>query len=165
MKEEIDISAIYGYYHKPFIQQLRFKLLIASAVIALLVLTVIYLRRMKKNKKSSPWDQALQQLESLKNNQWNTKEDLKRFYYSLTHIIKQYLKERFGWKTPAKTDEELITYLKERKFNETLLTSLQLLLERAVWIKFADQDILKTHAQKDLQIAKNIILKTIPHEK
>ena len=59
-----------------------------------------------------------------------------------------------------KTDEELIVYLKEKKFDNTLLADLEELMGGALWVKFADEDALKIQAEKDLQMARQIIEKT-----
>ena len=90
----------------------------------------------------------------------STKKDFKKLYYSLTTIIKQYLNRRYGWRTRDRTDEELISYLVEQKFEGALLEDLKKMFSGAAWIKFAGEDVIKTQAKKDLEMAIRIINRT-----
>lgn len=154
---------IYDYYYQPFTQTLSFKILIALGIFIFAGI-IVYIIKRRKKRIIPAWEWALQSIDSLDINNCKTKKDFKRLYFSLTEIIKQYLYKRYAWKTLNKTDEELISYLTEQKFDAELLASLQKMLEGAVWIKFAGEDIIKTQTLKDLDIAKQLIKETIPQD-
>lgn len=154
---------IYDYYYQPFTQTFLFKILILLGIFIFVSIIVYVIIRRKKRTVSS-WEWALKEIDSLDLTSCKTKKDFKRLYFALTEIIKQYLYKRYGWKTLNKTDEELINYLTDQKFDITLLASLQKMLEGAVWIKFAGEDVIKTQTLKDLDVAKQLIKETIPQE-
>lgn len=163
MKEEaITFYENYGYYYKPFWQSAYFKFSIIFLIFIFLLILILYLFFKNKKKQILPWQWALQELEKFDFSKFNSKKDYKKFYFDLTCILKAYLEKRFDWSTKDKTDDELIVFLKEKKFDETLLSGIEKLLQGALTIKFAGQDILKFQAEKDLKFAFDLIKSTIP---
>ncbi len=154
---------IYGYHEVFFYQTIYFKLLLVLFCI-IFFYGVYYLFKKRKKRKKEPWDWALYKIAGINIEACETKKDFKKLYFDVTTILKQYFHKRYGWKTASKTDEELIAYLKKQKFDEKLLDELKKMLEGSVWIKFANQDVIKTQAQKDIKTSVAIIQKTIPHD-
>ena len=163
MDKQIIFHEIYDYYYQPFTQTLTFKLLVGAGVLLLIALITFLIMR-RRRRESPAWQWALQVIDKLNLADCKTRNDYKRFYFMLTEIIKQYLNRRYAWKTTNKTDDELIIYLKDQRFETTLLDALKKMLTGAVWIKFAGEDVIKTQAEKDFDIAKTIIQQTTPQE-
>ncbi|MFA5075058.1 MAG: hypothetical protein WC436_03045 [Candidatus Babeliales bacterium] len=168
MKEEATtFYENYGYYYKPFWQTTYFKFFSFFLIFILVVLALYFIFKffLKKRKKEFlPWEWALQELNKFDFAKFTSKKDYKKFYFDLTCILKKYLEKRFNWHIQDKTDEELVIFLKEKKFDGNLLSGIENLLQGALTIKFAGQDILKIQADKDLKIAFDLIKNTIPVE-
>lgn len=161
MEKKLVFHEIYDYYYQPFMQTFAGKLTLILAV-AFVASLITYLVVRRKKQQQPAWIWALQQIELLDIKKCSNKKDFKQFYFSLTVIIKKYLSKRYHWKTADKTDEEFILYLKDQRFDPELLHALSKMLEGAVWIKFAGEDVIKTQAVKDLEQAKAVIKQTIP---
>ncbi|MFH1643923.1 MAG: hypothetical protein ABIA74_01990 [bacterium] len=153
---------IYDFYYIPFWKTIEFKLIVSIVLLCLFfaLALIFYLRR--KRKKQSSWQWAICELNKLSVDKLNSKKDFKLFYFDLTFIIKKYFQKRFDWNTRDKTDEEFIYLLTDRNFDAELLKDLKKMLQGASWIKFANEEVLKTQSNKDLELAKKIIEKTIP---
>ena len=164
MVSNVTFYDIHDYYYLPFQQTLTFKILIITGlmIVGAIIGYIFFKRRYRK--KISAWQWALQEISKLSPAQCTTKKNLKDFYFNLTDIIKNYLDKRYDWKTLDKTDTELITLLKKKKFDEQLLKNLQKMLSGAEWVKFANQDVIKTQVEADLKTAQKIIEKTTPLE-
>jgi len=156
---------IYDFYYVSFWQTNFFKIILFLIIFFILAFIFFKIFLKKKRKMLTAWQWAVQELEKLSVDKFVTKKDYKKFYFDLTSIIKIYLQKRYGWATQDKTDEELIEYLQKKNFDETLLKDLQQMLSGALWIKFANEDVLKTQSIKDLKLAFNLVGKTVSSEK
>ena len=163
MKIDTDFYDIFDYYHIPFWQTTWFKVSACVAVLLIIAL-VIYFIVTRKKRELAPWEWAAEKIQQLPLEKCLTKNDYKKFYFDLTLILKQYLHKRYAWKTEDKTDEELIEYLHKQGFNETLLEALKKMLEGAVWIKFAGNEVIKTQADADYKTALSLVKKTTPDD-
>jgi hypothetical protein len=163
MKVATDFYDIFDYYHIPFWQTLWFKVSVCVTVLLLIAL-IVYFIVTRKKRELEPWEWATEKIQQLSLEKCLTKNDYKKFYFDLTLILKQYLHKRYAWKTVDKTDEELIEYLHKQGFDETLLEALKKMLEGAVWIKFAGNDVIKAQADADFKTAFSIIKKTISRD-
>ena len=164
MKTDTDFYDIFDYYHIPFWKTVWFKISVGITIFLLIAL-ITYLILKRKKREVTPWEWAAEKIQQLPLEKCLTKADYKKFYFDLTLILKQYLHKRYFWKTEDKTDEELIKYLHKQGFDETLLEALKKMLEGAVWIKFAGNEVIKTQAEADHKIALSLIKKTTPDEK
>jgi hypothetical protein len=161
MENKPEIFEIFEYYYEPFYQTMYFKILMIVVIISLISLVIfVILRRRKKIISPAQW--AAQELAKLNIDSYNSKDDIKRFYYAITMIMKEYLFRRFGWLTLNKTDDELIPYLEKQHFNAELLEALKTMLQGSQVVKFANQDVIKTQARKDYNLAQDLIEKTKP---
>lgn len=157
-----DIYEIYDYYYQPFWQTLAFKILLTILILISVAAVIWGFLRWSKLRLQTPWEWALAQVGKLSVEKYKNKNDFKKFYFVLTEIIKKYLYKRFGLATMDKTDEELIDLLRKQGFKNDLLTSLKTMFDGALWIKFANEDVIRTQAESDLNIVKQLIEKTKP---
>jgi hypothetical protein len=164
MEQNIDFYEIYDYYYQPIWQRFYFKVFFIVLILLLLGVIIFfvtaYIFRKRKERFLLPWEWAIRELNNLSLKKCSSKSDFKKFYFDLTLIIKKYLKQRYGWDTIDKTDDELIHYLETKKFDKTLLNGLRKFVESALWIKFADADALKIQAERDLKTAHDIVEST-----
>ena len=166
MQKSSDFYEIYDYYYQPLYQRGSFQL--AFLFLFLFILAIItffvvrYILRKRREIMLSPWELALKQLMALPVGRCATKKDFKKFYFDLTFIMKRYFAKRYVWKVEDKTDEELIAFLQDKKYDPTLLEKFKGLAKEAVWIKFANEAALKVQAKKDLDLAVQIVQQTIP---
>ncbi|MFH1832284.1 MAG: hypothetical protein ABH827_05805 [bacterium] len=152
------------YYYLPFHETLLFKILIIAGILIIGVLVGYYLFKRRYRKKITSWQWALQEIAKLGLAQYTNKHDVKKLYFNLTGIIKQYLYKRYNWKIQNKTDKELVAFLLEKQFDPALIIDLQKMLEGAQWVKFANQDMIKTQVESDLKMAQKLVEQTKPIE-
>jgi len=166
MQKSSDFYEIYDYYYQPLYQRGSFQLaflflfLIVLAIVIFFVVRYIFHKRLER--KMQPWEWALKKLQSLPVWRYSTKSSFKKFYFDLTFTMKRYFCKRYGWKVEDKTDEELIAFLQDKKYDPMLLEKFKGLAKEAVWIKFANEAALKVQAKKDLEAAIQIVQQTIP---
>ena len=159
MNETVDFYDIYNYYYQPIWSTVYFKIFIGILLLFLILIIVFFI--LKRGQSAlSPWQWAFSRIEKLNPESCENKKDYKLFYFELTSIVKQYLNRRFDWDTNTKTDDELLRYLQKLGFNKELLESLKKMLGGAVFVKFANEQVLKAQAKTDLEVAKTIVLKT-----
>jgi len=162
-----DFYEIYDYYTTPFYQTITGKILIGlCALCALGILVYIIISRRKKRTQEA-WEWATEQLSHIKLDACKNKDDYKKFYFTLTGIIKKYLNKRFAWPTEDKTDDELIRLLQEKvlhekKFDLESLEMIKQISEGALSVKFANEDVLKIQAENDLKTTLKIVAQTTP---
>jgi len=161
MNQIVDFYDIYEYYSPPFYQQVWFYVVIGLCL-ALMVGGIAWWWYRRLSRVMLPWQWALRELGRFTVEKYAHKNDYKKFYFELTSLIKLYLAKRFFWNTQDKTDDELIEYLAAQKFDPYLLEALKKVLQGALLVKFANEEVLKTQAQEDLKIARMIVEKTIP---
>ena len=131
-----------------------------------LITGLIYSWLVKKRKRKelleqlSPAEQALVELGKLTPKDYETKEEFKAFYFSITIIIKNYFQKQFVWQVLEKTDNELIEYLKNRSFEQKLTSELKQVLQGSLLIKFANAQTLREQAERDLATVIEIVRKT-----
>jgi len=157
--QTVDFYDIYEYYTIPFWQKTWFYVtmfFVVGLIIGLLVFYIWYRRR----RFITPWDWALMELTRLSKKSLQTKDDIKRFYFELTKILKTYLAKRYRWTIDNKTDDELVAFLEEKKFNADLIAMLKKTAEGAQWIKFANETALKAQVDQDTQTVKILIEQT-----
>lgn len=145
---------IYDYIFIPFWKTRPF--IISSAIVASIILAItayVITRWVKaknaKKKVITPAEWALGQLQALKPEQYQKKEEFKQFYFTITNIMKGYLKRAYNLDVAEKTDEELISFLKKKDFFP-LAERLEEVFHSSLLIKFANAQALREQAQKDL---------------
>ena len=167
--DKTDFYDIYDYEYTPFLQTMTAKMIILTICLLIIGLMAYVIYQVVKKRRQAKsivmvWDWALGELEKHVSHLPQSKQEVKIFYFSLTGIIKKYLAKRYGWAVEDKTDEELISFLRKVKFDPSLCENLESLLSSVVEIKFADAQTVKEYIDRDLAIAKNIVIQTIPKE-
>jgi len=168
MKEDIskELSPIYGLWHTPFWQTTWFYVLVITFIILFISFIIWLLIRkfLRKKKKKAAWEQANSELEALKKLVRDAKISPQGFYLSLTEIVKRYLYNRFGHDLFGQTDQEVMQFLQDQKFNKELLESMQEMFESMRLIKFANESTVKEVMEKDLAKSFDLVRKTVPRE-
>ncbi len=157
--QDVDFYDIYDYYTTPFWQTTEFYIGVGIATILLCALAIFLFHKYKK-RPLSPWAWALLELKKISPTKAITKEEFKSFYFKLTAIIKQYLQKRYSWDTENKTDAELITWLTDKKFNAMIIEVLKKIADDALWIKYANMDVLKSQAEADWHAVMGMVEQT-----
>ncbi len=158
---------IYGFYYMPFWHRAWFWQYCAIIILSL-ILVITYLVKKYRSERLPraaillPWDWAIKEFSLLAPEEYESKEAYKTFYFHLTLVLKSYFHKRYGWALEDKTDDELLSYLRYKKFDQQVLQELASVLHGAGSVKFANMDALPLQAKNDLSIAKKIVLKTAP---
>ncbi len=148
MAPVIFYEEIYDYYTQPFWQTTWFYVSIVI-VTALLIGLGVYLFMRSRTKPLTPWEWALRELRATTPLRCNHKEDFKKFYFRLTDITKIYLYRRYAWDVDDRTDQELVLFLEEQAFDRDTIDMLKKVAEGALWVKYANMDVLKSQAEAD----------------
>ncbi len=163
MQTPQEFYEIYDYFYPAWWTHTWAKIALIGGVIVIIGLIVFFIIT-KKKRQPLPWEIAEEQLKKLSCDVCKNKADFKRFYFSLTSILKHYFHVRYFWQTEDKTDEELILLLQEQNFDHQQLECLKKIFTGAVWIKFANEDALKSQAFEDKAKALEIVEKTKPSD-
>lgn len=158
---------IYEQWHVPFWQTTLFYVVCAIVCLIIVSIGIYYAVRHYRSKRVmlSPWDQALRDLNQLKQDNIATAAQGKQFYSRLTAILKKYVHQRYGFDEGdalAKTDQEFIEYLYQNKFGQELVEQLQAIFMGSMVVKFANVQAIQEQIEKDLALAISFIKRTQP---
>lgn len=156
---------IYSFHYESFWQSTAFKsfMFLTGGLFLTFLGFIIYkliIRKIYSSRKFTPDEWAISQISRLDLESLETREDFKKFYFSITYIIKGYLKKRFGWDFEHKTDEEVISLISNTHLKENLKNNLKEFFSGAQIIKFANEDTLLKQAKSDLERAIHFIKST-----
>jgi hypothetical protein len=184
MNEKIVFYDIYDYIHIPFWKTKFFiSCTIIFTIIALAIVAYFLIKFLKnkyREKKIVPlWEKTIGELQKLTPTKYETKEEFKTFYFTITKIIKKYIFERFSINLLEKTDVETIEYLKgalppteaqppaidHKIIDLDFIDRLEKIFQGSLFIKFANAQALKEQALKDLNIIIALVEKTVPDSK
>lgn len=156
---------IYLFYEETIWNKWWFWLIIIFSILFVVVLTSFLVYKFlwhkifpKKQLNASEW--ALSQLSLLKPESLEDYEAFKKFYFSLTSIIKLYLKRRYRWDLEHKTDEEVSEFLYETALNAEHKVKLKELFLGAQIIKFTNHGSMQDQAKKDFERAVSFVEET-----
>ena len=81
------------------------------------ILIRFFLRRLKQPRKKivpakSPWEVALERLNSLRKQNLPQQGQVKEYYTQLSDIVRRYIEDRFRIRAPEMTTQEFLEYLK-----------------------------------------------------
>jgi hypothetical protein len=156
VKNTIDFYDIYDYIYIPFWKTKIFITIVTILLFSAIAVASYFFYKKRKQKKLSqkpplsPKEWALEELEKLNPEKYNTKQEFKDFYFSLTRIYKTFLYKKFSWQVAEKTDEELLEFLRNTDLGSSTIEKLEKILNGSLLIKFADAQALKEQAQVDL---------------
>jgi hypothetical protein len=159
----------YSLWHVPFWQTTTFHFIIKIFCLIVLIIVVGLLLRMyiryKKRKKLLPWDQALLDLNHLKQNQKVSAEHSQEFYISLTNIVKNYLNNRYSYDVLGKTDGELVDYLHDVGADFVIIENVKEVIQGSEIIKFANARAAQEQIDNDYNRIIFLIQQTIVRNK
>ncbi len=159
----------YDIWHTPFWQTSTFHIMIGIGVFLIFCVIMWLLIRTYKKRKAqcvlTPWEKAFQKLNQLYKSGLINSSQGKTFYLAATSIIKTYLNDRFDYDVLGKTDDEVIVYLKNKKFSSHLIQTLENIFKGAVYIKFANAQAVQEQIKQDFTKSLELIKNTIPKEK
>lgn len=147
---------IYEFYEPVWWQNPWAKIILTMLGVIFIVGTIYLILRQRK-KTLTPGQLALQSLEELARHDFSSKKEVRKAYFALTSIIKSYLNKQFNLHVLNKTDDELITFIEEKQFHLPTLEVLKKIHSNALWVKFANYDMIKTQVEQDLLLAREIV--------
>ena len=165
---ELLLSQLYDIYEPLPLSWWQKPWAYVGASIAILVVALgwwLYKRSRRPVKPLTYWEQSLYDLSMLEQNAASRDDAL--LYHELTDIFKQYAHIRFKQPLLDKTDSELLVELPKLSADGvTLLPSqigaLKLLLEQALFIKFAKMPVAAEKRAKDILMVRDFIQVTRP---
>jgi len=158
---------IYGVWHVPFWQRPWFVWISIGFVLCILILLSWYLikKYRTRNKKQIPyWQDAVNKLTILKQQNIATVEQGSKFYAQLTTILRYYLQNRYGFDMRGKTDDETIRILEDKQFDPRSLEQLKPIFHGGLYIKFANAQAIQQQIEKDLHAAQDFIKSSLKQE-
>lgn len=117
------------------------------------------IRKVKVEPKLPPHQQAIIEIERIKEEKNWQKGDPKVYYTELTDVIRIYIRDRFGYNAMEKTSAEIIEYLQENKDKDAIEDLKQLFLT-ADLVKFAKYAPLLNENDMNLMCAIDFINQT-----
>ncbi|MBU1008313.1 hypothetical protein KKA53_04535 [Candidatus Dependentiae bacterium] len=167
MNKETTFYDIYDYIYTPFWQTKHFLVLLASILAIACLIGIFFWIRHVKNKNQikptiTPWESALRELRALTPHTYETKEEFKKFYFTITRIIKKYFEKQFSFDVIDKTDDELIDYLQSKNLDTKQIQKLKIVLNGSLLIKYANAQALREQAQSDLKTVISLVKQTAP---
>jgi hypothetical protein len=166
LNEQTGLYENYGTWHIPFWQTHSFKLKVAIflgiVILCVIILLVKKYLAYRRRKKLPSWEQALRELNYLKQERKINVEHGKEFYLTVSAILKKYLSERFSYDLIGLSDTESIQYLEKKIFDKHFLEKTKSILQGGETIKFANAQAAQEQIEKDYLGAITIIQQTIP---
>lgn len=147
---------IYEFYEPTLLDNVWVRLG-GTIVILLIVAVIVYFFVKRRRAPLTPGQQALQELAALQEKDFSNKKEVKGAYFAITTVIKRYLYEEFKLKSIDKTDDELIVFLEKEQFHPPTLEAFKKIHHNALWVKFANYDLIKTQVEQDLAAARHLI--------
>jgi hypothetical protein len=119
--------------------------IIGAATLIAIAIIVYLLRKPRKvasvpqpaAPKLTPYQEALQALEELRKQGWGQNGEVKIFYSRLNDILRVFIFRKLNFATLEKTNEELITQLRQVPMNKDSFQQLVTALQIADFVKFA----------------------------
>lgn len=156
---------IYGMWHIPFWQKpVFFWSTVLFGVLFLLVISFYIMRKfLLKKRPLKPGAIALVALEGLKKRNIQNAKEGQALYFDLTTILKAYIHDSLGYDVIGLTDAELIEFLDKNYFPAQSFIDLKSISNGCLYIKFAQELVIKDQIEQDLQKSMNIIHKVEQH--
>lgn len=117
-----------------------------------------------EKKRLPPYEEAMQRLATLKEEQLWQQGMEKEYYTSLTDILREYIDRRFGINAVEMTTTQIKETLVNNKETRAVNEQLNEILEIADFVKFANQHPLADDNERSLQRAINFVEHTRPIE-
>lgn len=141
-----------------------------SALVALIVLAVILIRRaarrrLEDERREPAYIVALRRLENFRSDKYWVPEKQKTFYSGITDALKFYIEDRFGVDAPEMTTAELFDALKtDKDITPELFSEVKELFETADFVKFAKFTATQAQTAGALPVAVKFVTTTYQTE-
>lgn len=109
--------------------------------------------------KLPPHQEAMREIENIKAEGGRLQEDPKAYYTKLTDVLRNYIRERYGFNAREMTSREIIDHLLRIK-DDKAMTELRILFETSDLVKFARYNTLINENDKNLVSAIDFINQT-----
>ncbi len=161
-----DINDIKGPVRFP-----NFMPLIVSAILLLVAaagyLGYRYFKRFRRAEALArslvpPWIEAMLALEKIPVDEWLGKGLIKRYYYSLSEILKRYLERRFGFKAAEQTTTEIADNLRSLRIPQR--DEFREFFTRADMVKYAKYVPPAGEVASAIESAKDLVTMTKPED-
>ncbi len=149
-------------------------ILLSLLALVCFLLSVYFYRRMKANKplklkfsfrkKLTPYEQAVKDIVTIKDNNLSHSENQKEYYSNLTDTLRNYIEARFGFDAKEMVTSEIIEALSKHD-KATMINELRQLFETADLVKFAKFQMPLNENDMNLANALEFVTKTKPEEK
>ncbi len=172
-KEMVDVNDI-----KPQVQFPNLlPLWILLGIIGTAVLVIAGLRLYRRYRRvrlcgaplPDPWDEALAALGAIPASEWLTKGQVKRYYYTVSEVLKRYLTRRFNFPAIDQTTTEIIRSLKLQHGNKaqdrvpkSTVEEFGRFFQQADLVKYAKYVPPPTETAAALSTARGLVQATIP---
>ena len=153
--QSIDIE-IYDFYEPSLLENVWIQIGI-GLLVALIIAGLVYLIIQHRRKPLSPGQIALRDLKVIASKDVSNKKEVETAYFVITTVIKRYLSKQFKFRALDKTDDSLRVSLEEKNFHTLALEAFKKIHHNALWVKFANYDLIKTQVEQDMTLARNII--------
>jgi hypothetical protein len=140
-------------------------LIVLAALLAYLGMRLVRrLRRLQQEALAlpSPWEEALQALDATPWRDWLEEGQFKRYYYSLSQILKRYIERRFEFRAVEQTTTELLASMRAHK--TPMRDEVARFLARSDLVKYAKSVPPADEAGSALAQVREFVLKTKPLE-
>lgn len=140
-------------------------ILFVPLAVAIVYLIVRYkdqkpiIRQIFVKPKLPPHQEAMKEIEQIKAGGIHLQEDPKAYYTKLTDVIRNYIRERYGFNAREMTSREIINHLLQIK-DDKAMTELRVLFETSDLVKFARYNTLINENDKNLVSAIDFINQT-----
>ena len=144
--------------------------MIGLLVLAGMIILGFFLYKRYKNKKEGPTkvsivkrpahEVAFEKLKQLKGAELWQQGMIKEYQSELSHIIREYVEDRYEILALESTTDEILRDLKQKDFNEELKDNLKEMLQLADLVKFAKAEPPVERHEQLIQFAEEFVLKT-----
>lgn len=158
-----ELADIYDFWHTPWWQTKIFYASLLFVVIIVFIVLIWYLIiKLRARKPLKPWDQALLDLNTLKNSPSFSHEETSALYFKMRAILKRYLVARYGTILLDKTDDELIHELSLAIEQGDIVEDIQDLLKQSALVIFAALSLPPESFFHALEKAISVVKRTLP---
>lgn len=155
---KLELHDIYGHWHVPFWQtRLFFVAAIFMIIIVGAALIYVLYKRYKKQKKIALHQQVLMQLEQLKKQPIQSRDQAQHAYAVITASLKQYFEFYFKKPCMTSTDYQVIQVLQNEPLMSSYFEQTKELFESGTQVKFAQENALHEQVMKHIDMSITII--------
>jgi len=154
--DERGLYPIYEYWHVPFWQTALFKAGVLLLVGAAVLVGLFFLCRRFLQKKLTPAQIALNELDQLGKTAILTTDQAQAAYFELTAILKRFFERYYHRSYQGMTDVQMIKALKETVPSDKIVL-LQEVVDASAGVKYARQDMMQEQFARHITICTNLI--------